>query len=161
MVKKWSFWSTFLFPWRRPCDYRAKCYINRKTIECLQVSRSTYPSICNSFPVIRTASAKNTRFRVPQPTFLFSSGDVPATTTLYFPWIKRELDACQTPRSMYLSILNTFRVIWCLSECVSVKNNYFYHIFPCGNHVKCYIDEKVNWERMDTEWPRLCIHIAR
>jgi len=28
-----------------------------------------YPSIFNSFPVIRTASAKNRRFYVPQPTF--------------------------------------------------------------------------------------------
>ena len=111
MVKNDRFGLHFCFLWRRPCDYRAKCYINRKTIECLQMSRSTYPSICNSLPVIRTASAKNTRFRVPQPTFLFSSRDVPATITLYFPWMKRELDACQTPRSMYLSILNTFRVM--------------------------------------------------
>jgi len=30
-----------------------------------------YPSILNSFPVIRTASAKNRSFYVPQPTFLF------------------------------------------------------------------------------------------
>jgi len=30
-----------------------------------------YPSIFNSFSVIRTASAKNRRFHVPQPTFLF------------------------------------------------------------------------------------------
>ena len=111
MVKNDRFGLHFCFAWRRPCDYLAKCYINRKTIECLQMSRSIYPSICNSFPVIRTTSAKNTRFRVPRPTFLFSSRDVPATTTLYLPWMKRQLDACQTPRSMYLSILNTFRVI--------------------------------------------------
>jgi len=32
---------------------------------------SMYPSIFNSFPVIRTASAKNRRFHVPQHTFLF------------------------------------------------------------------------------------------
>jgi len=36
-----------------------------------QLSRSMYPSIFNSFPVIRTASAKNRRFQVLQPTFLF------------------------------------------------------------------------------------------
>jgi len=30
-----------------------------------------YPSIFNSFPVIRTASAKNLSFHVPPPTFLF------------------------------------------------------------------------------------------
>jgi len=34
-------------------------------------TRSMYPPICTSFPVIRTASAKNCRFRVPQPAFLF------------------------------------------------------------------------------------------
>jgi len=36
-----------------------------------KLSRSVYPSIFNSFPVIRTKSAKNRRFHVPQPTFLF------------------------------------------------------------------------------------------
>jgi len=36
-----------------------------------------YPSLFNSFPVIRTASAKTRRFHVPQPTFLF-----PLETTL-------------------------------------------------------------------------------
>jgi len=36
-----------------------------------QTPRSMYPSIFNSLPVIRTASAKNRRFHVPQPTFLF------------------------------------------------------------------------------------------
>jgi len=36
-----------------------------------KLSRSMYPSIFNSFPVIRTASAKNRPFHVPQPTFLF------------------------------------------------------------------------------------------
>ena len=32
---------------------------------------SMYPSMFNSFPVIRTSSAKNRSFHVPQPTFLF------------------------------------------------------------------------------------------
>ena len=36
-----------------------------------KLSRSMYASIFNSFPVIRTASAKNSRFHVPQATFLF------------------------------------------------------------------------------------------
>ena len=36
-----------------------------------QTPCSMYPSIFNSFPVIRTASAKNRRFHLPQPTFLF------------------------------------------------------------------------------------------
>ena len=36
-----------------------------------KLSRSVYPSTFNSFPVIRTASAKNRSFHVLQPTFLF------------------------------------------------------------------------------------------
>jgi len=36
-----------------------------------KLSRCMCPSIFNSFPVIRTASAKNRHFHVPQPTFLF------------------------------------------------------------------------------------------
>ena len=38
--------------------------------DAYKLSRSMYPSIFNSFPVIRTASAKNRHFHVPQPTFL-------------------------------------------------------------------------------------------
>ena len=38
---------------------------------CLQIVSQHVPSIFNSFPVIRTASAKNRHFHVPQPTFLF------------------------------------------------------------------------------------------
>ena len=61
----------FCFPWRRPCDYHAICCMDRNTSQCLSNPRSMYPSIFNSFPVIRTASAKNRCFHVPQPTFLF------------------------------------------------------------------------------------------
>ena len=51
-----------------------------------QTPRSV-PSIFNSFPGIRTASAKNRRFHVPQPTFLF-----PLETPLRLSpsmWMKR------------------------------------------------------------------------
>jgi len=34
-------------------------------------------------------------------------------------------NACQTPRSMYLSVFNSFRVIRCLSQCVSPKITIF------------------------------------
>ena len=64
----------FCLPSVRPCGNHAKrkrC-TNEKTIQCLnQTPRSMYPSIFNSFSVIRTASAKNRRFHFPQPTVLF------------------------------------------------------------------------------------------
>jgi len=42
-----------------------------REFDAYKLSRSMYPSIFNSFPVIRTASAKNRHFHVPPPTFLF------------------------------------------------------------------------------------------
>ena len=42
-----------------------------REFDAYKLPRSMYPSIFNSFPVIRTASPKNRRFHVPQPTFLF------------------------------------------------------------------------------------------
>ena len=42
-----------------------------REFDAYKLFRSMYPSIFNSFPVIRTASAKNRRFHVPHPTFLF------------------------------------------------------------------------------------------
>jgi len=45
-----------------------------REFDAYKLSRSMYPSIFNSFPVIRTASAKNRRFHVLQPTFLFTLG---------------------------------------------------------------------------------------
>ena len=58
-----------------------------------------------------------------------SPGDAPATITQYVLWMERQFNACQTPRSMYLSIFNSFRVIRCLIQCVSPKIAIFYHIF--------------------------------
>jgi len=43
----------------------------KRQFSACRTPRSMYPSIFNSFPVIGTASAKNRRFHVPQPTFLF------------------------------------------------------------------------------------------
>ena len=115
------FYHTFCFPWGRPCCNHAKRCINEKTIQCLPNPSQHVPSIFNSFPVIRTSSAKNRRFQVPQPTFFVSPGCAPAIITQYVAWMERQFDACQTPRSMYLSICNSFRVIRCLNQCVSPK----------------------------------------
>ena len=60
----------FCLPWGRPCGNHVKRCMNEKTIQCLP-NPSQHVPIFNSFPVIRTASAKNRRFHIPQPTFLF------------------------------------------------------------------------------------------
>ena len=66
-----------------------------------------------------------------------SPGDAPATITQYVAWMERQFNACQTPRSMYLSIFNSFRVIRCLSQCVSPKIAIFTtFLFPLGTPLR-------------------------
>jgi len=89
-------------------------------------------SIYNSFPVIQTTIAKNRHFYVPRPSFSVCPGDAPATITQYVAWMERQFSACQTARSMYPSIFNSFRVIRCLSQCVSPKIAIFTTLFPLG-----------------------------
>ena len=102
--------------------------------------RSMYPSIINSFPVIRTASAKNRRFHVPQPTFLFPL-ETPRrlSRNMLHGWKDNSMLA--KPVAAY-TIFNSFRVIRCLSQCVSPKVAILPHFCfpwgrPCGNHAKC------------------------
>ena len=61
----------FCFPWRRPCDYHEICCMDGKTIESLPNPSQHVPIYVQQFPSIQTSSAKNRRFHVPQPTFLF------------------------------------------------------------------------------------------
>jgi len=75
-------------------------------------------------------------------------GDAPAIITQYVAWMERQFNACQTPRSMSLSIFNSFRVIRCLiSQCISPKVSILTHFYfpwgrPWGNHAKCCMDGK-------------------
>ena len=79
-------------------------------------------SIYNSFPVIRTTIEKNRRFYVPPPSFFVCPGDAPVAITQYVAWMERQVNACQTPRSMYPSIFKSFPVI----RTASAKNRRFH-----------------------------------
>jgi len=92
-----------------------------REFDAFKLSHSMYPCIFNSFPVIRTASAKNRRFHVPHLTFLFPLETPLRLYMQYVAWMEKQFNACQTPGSMYLSVFNSFRVIRCLSQCVSPK----------------------------------------
>ena len=132
-----------------------------------------YLSIFNSFRVIRTASAKNHYFHVPQLTFfvkllwpLVSPGDAPVTITQYVAWMERQFNAYKLCRSMYLSIFNTFWVIRCLSAWVSAKIAIFtIFLFPWAGTL-VVITSNVIWmerelEQTDTGWPPLMYtHVA-
>jgi len=62
-----------------------------------------------------------------------SPGDAPEAITRNVVWMEREFDAYKLSRSMYSSTFNSFRVIRCLSQCVSPKIAIFTtFLFPLG-----------------------------
>jgi len=62
-----------------------------------------------------------------------SPEDAPATITQCVAWMERQFNPCQTSRSIYLSIFNSFQVIRCLSQRVSPKIAILPHFcFPWG-----------------------------
>jgi len=65
------FYHIFVSPGDAPGAITLNVVWMEREFDAYKLSCSMYPSIFNSFPVIQTASAKNCRFHVPQPTFLF------------------------------------------------------------------------------------------
>ena len=76
---------------------------------------------------------KNRSFHVPQPTFLFLLETPLRLSRNICCTDGRQFNACQTPRSMYLSVFNSFRVIRCLSQCVTPKIAIFYILVSPGD----------------------------
>jgi len=86
------------------------------------VSKLFEPQMQKKSPFSRTATH-----------FFVSPRDSPAITTQYVARMERQFNACQITRSMYLPIFNSFRVIRCLSQCVSPKIAIFTtFLFPLG-----------------------------
>ena len=129
----------------------------KRQFSACQTRRSMYPSIFSSFPVIRTASAKKSPFSRIAAHIFISPGDTPVAITQYVAWMERQFNACQTPRSMYLSIFNSFRVIRCLSRCVSLK----IAIFTWGNHAKCCMEENSMLTNCLAECAHLTITVSQ
>ena len=106
-----------------------------------------YPSIYNSFPVIRTTNAKNRHFYVCRPSFFVCPGDALVAITQNVAWMKTQFSACQTPCSMYPSIFNSFPVIRTASAKIAVFTYRSPHFCfpwrrPCNYHAMCCTDEK-------------------
>jgi len=65
------FYHIFVSPGNAPGAITLNVVWMKREFDAHKLSRSMYPSIFNNVPVIRTATAKNRHFHVPQPTFLF------------------------------------------------------------------------------------------
>ena len=146
-IAVFTYRSPHFFPWGRPWGNHAKCCMDGKKIWCLQIVSQHVPIYLQQFPSYSNRKCKKSPFSRTAAHIFVSPGDAPATITQYVAWMERQFNACQTPRSIYLSIFNSFRVIRCLSQCVSPKIAIFTTFwFPWGrlwgNHAKCCMDGK-------------------
>jgi len=128
------FYHIFVSPGNAPGAITLNVVWMEREFDAYKLSRSMYPSIFNSFPVIRTASAKNRHFHVPPPTFLF-----PLETTLRLSrnmlhgWkdnsmLAKRLAACTYPSSIVSELYDAY-----LNQCVSPKIAIFTtFLFPLG-----------------------------
>ena len=123
----------FCFPWKRPWGNHIKCCLDGKRIPCLQIVSQHVPIYLQQFPSYSNRKCKKSPFSRTAVHIFVSPGDVPVTITQYVAWMEKQFNSCQTPGSMYLSIFNSFRVIPCLSQCVSTKIAIFtLFLFPLG-----------------------------
>ena len=103
-----------------------------REFDAYKLSRSMYPSIFNNFPVIRTASAKNRRFHVPQPTFLFPLETLlRLSRNIFHGWKDNSMLAKSLAACTYLSYIVS--ELYDASQCVSPKIAIFTtFLFPLG-----------------------------
>jgi len=132
------FYHIFVSPWDAPGAITLNVVSMEREFDAYKLSRSMYASIFNSFPVIRTASAKNRHFHVLQPTYLFPL-EMPLrlSRNMLYGWKDNSVLAKPLASCTYLSTFNSFRVIRCLSQCVSPKiaifTTFLFHLgMPLG-----------------------------
>ena len=111
-----------MFVLGRPCGNHAKRCMNEKTIQCLLNPSQHIPIYLKQFPSYSNHKCKKTQFSRTAAHIFVSPGDAPAIIAQHVAWTERQFNACQTPRSIYPSIFNSFPVI----RTASAKNHSFH-----------------------------------
>jgi len=102
--KNCYFYHIFLSPRDAPGAITLNVVWMEREFDAYTLSRSMYPSIFTSFPVIRTASAKNRHFHVPQPTFLFAlETPLRLSRNMLYGWKNNSMVAKPLAACTYLS----------------------------------------------------------
>jgi len=146
------YFTTFLFPLGTPLGNHAKCCMDGKWIRCWQIVSQHVPTTYLSSTVSQLFEPQVQKiaiFTYRSPHFCFPWRP-PTIITQCVPFVERQFNACKTPRSMYLSVFNSFRVIRCLSQSINQKNRYFYHIFISPGDAPGAITLNVIW--MESEF---------
>ena len=112
----------FYLPWGRPCGNHVKRCMNEKSIQCLPNPLQHVPLYLQQFPSNSNRKCKKSQFSRTAAHIFVSHGDAPAIIMQYVAWMERQFNACQTPRSMYPSIFNSFPVI----RTANAKNRSFH-----------------------------------
>jgi len=111
----------FLFALGMPLWQSRKTLHEWKDNSVLAKASQHVPIYLQQFPSYSNRKCKKSPFSRTAAHIFVSPGDAPAIITQYVAWMERQFNACQTPRSMYPSIFNSFRVIQCLRRCISPK----------------------------------------
>jgi len=99
------FYHIFVSPEDTPAAITLNVVWMEREFDAYKLSRSMYPSIFNSFPVIRTASAKKSPFSHIAAHIFVSPRDVPAAITQYVSWMEtRKTIQCLPNASQQVSI---------------------------------------------------------
>jgi len=119
----------------------------KRQFSACQTTRCMYPSIFNSFSVIRTASAKNRRFHVLQPTFLFPlKTPLRLPRNMFYGWKDNSMLA--KPLAAYTYLSSIVSELYDAQVNAQVQKSLFLPHFcfpwgrPWGNHAKCCMDGK-------------------
>jgi len=108
---KIAIFTTFLFPLGTPLGQSRYMCMDGKRIRCLQIVSQHVPIYFQQFPSYSNRKCKKSPFSRIAAHIFVSPGDAHATMMQYVSWMDRQFNACQIPRSKYLSIFNSFRVI--------------------------------------------------
>jgi len=109
------FYAHFGLPWVRRWDYRCKCHMDLKRIQCLSNASQHVPTYLQPFLRYSEISVASDLFLTVLVSewalfnhILLSPGYAPGTIAVNITRLERGFNACQTPRSMYPSIFNRF-----------------------------------------------------
>ena len=115
------------------CGNHIKRCINEKTIHCLPNPSQHVPIYLQQFHSYSNRKCKKIAVFTYAAHIFVSPEDAPAIITQCDASMERQFNACQTHRSIYLSIFNSFRVIRCLTQSLSPKIAIFTtFLFPLG-----------------------------
>ena len=103
-----------------------------------------YPSIYNSFPVIRTTTAKNRHFYVPRPSFFVCPGD-PCGNHAKRCMNEKTIPCLPNPSQHVPIYIQYFPSYTMLKLMLKSKNRYFYHILVSPGDAPGAITLNVVW----------------